>query len=736
MNTDTLQIEGMTCASCVLRVEKVLKKIDGIEDATVNLATEQARVRYDASKVSFEDMRAAVSDAGYTLRAQPDADAPVAEAGPNTHEDSLHRDLLTSAVLTVPIMLLGMASMLSGYEAWSPFSLRTTNLILLALTAPVMLVPGRRFFVAAWKAARHKVADMNTLVAVGTGAAFVYSAAAALAPEAFGAAHHAPHVYFDTSATIITLILLGKRLEARAKRKASDAIRALLRLQPDTARLLRGDIEEDVPLAAIRVGDMVRVRPGERIPVDGTVLRGSGYADESMLTGESAPVEKGTGDTLTGGTILMSGSLVCTATAIGSSTVLARIVAMVEQAQGSKAPVQQYVDRIAAVFVPVVIVLAALTFVLWLGVGGIGVSDALLRCVAVLIIACPCALGLATPAAVMVASGVGARLGVLVRDAASLEQLHAVRVVAFDKTGTITEGRPAVVRIDALGGFEQDDILARGAALERLSEHPLADAVVRHAREAGIVPSDPDSFQSYPGLGVAGTINGMPVLAGNLSLLREFSVSAGGAASLVDEHTGAGWTCIVIAIDGVTAGVISVADHVKDGAAGALAALRELGIETVMLTGDTENAARHIAAETGVSRVIAGVLPEQKAGHIAALQGGGTIVAMAGDGVNDAPALAQADVGIAMGTGSDIAMDAAGLTLAGGDLRALVRAVRLSAKMRVTIRQNLFWAFVYNVTGIPLAAFGLLDPMIAAAAMALSSVSVLGNALRLRRFQG
>jgi Cu+-exporting ATPase len=577
---------------------------------------------------------------------------------------------------------------------------------------------------------------MNTLVAVGTGAAFGYSTIAVLFPELISMNGSVPDVYFDTSATIITLILLGRMLEMSAKRRASDAISKLLGLQPKTARVLRNGTESDIPIADVVVGDIIVARPGEKIPVDGVITKGYTTLDESMVTGESLPVEREEGEPVVGGTINKNGSIEFRATAVGRDTVLARIVKLVEEAQGSKAPIQSLADRIASVFVPVVIAIAVMTFVVWYAVVGVPFTHALVNFIAVLIIACPCALGLATPTAIMVGTGVGARLGVLIRNAESLERTRRIGTVVFDKTGTITEGKPVVTDVITFNGYGADTVIGRASSLEKKSEHPLGDAIVRYAEQKGIPIGTVDAFHSLTGLGVAGTVDNAPVIAGNLKLLKEYAIQTEGVQAEVTRYADEGKTAIIVAIDGKAAGVVAIADTIKPTSPDAVSALHTMGIQTVMLTGDNEQTARAIAARAGIDRVIAGVLPHEKIEHVKALQGEGKVVAMVGDGINDAPALAQADVGIAMGTGTDIAMEAAGLTLMNGDLHGVARAIRLSSRTLRTIKQNLFWAFIYNVIGIPLAALGMLGPIIAAGAMAFSSVSVVTNSLRLKRFKG
>ncbi len=737
--TMSLPIEGMTCASCVLRVEKALKKVEGVVDASVNLATEKARIEFDSSRVTVGQLAEAVADAGYTIpvtvREQPvPGEAP--EESPQKLEAHirLRNELLLSAALTVPIMVLSMLSMTAWYASSVPLSAEATQRILFLLTTPLVMISGRRFFKGFWTAARHFSADMNTLVAVGTGAAYCYSTVATLFPELLGTAGRMSEVYFDTTATIITLILLGKMLESSAKQRASDAIRKLLGLQPRTARVWKNGVESDISIADVVVGDAIRVRPGERVPVDGVITGGFSTLDESMVTGESLPVERKEGDTVIAGTINLNGSIDFRATAVGKRTVLARIVALVEEAQGSKAPIQSLADRIASVFVPAVIGIAVVTFLLWYAVGGLSFTHALVNFIAVLIIACPCALGLATPTAIMVGTGTGARMGVLIRNADSLERTHMMRTIVFDKTGTITEGKPAVTDLVPFNGYSPAELLALAVSVERKSEHPLADAIVRYGEQEGVRPGESEAFQSLTGLGVAGVVNGRPVIAGNLQLMKDYAVMLGGVESDVERFAAEGKTSIIVAIDGKAAGVIAIADTIKPTAPDVVRALHSMGIKTILLTGDNEQTARVIAEKAGIDRVIAGVLPAEKADQIRSLQVGGGIVGMVGDGINDAPALAQADVGIAMGTGTDIAMEAAGITLMNGDLNGVVRAIRLSSRTLRTIRQNLFWAFIYNVIGIPLAALGMLNPMIAAGAMAFSSVSVVSNSLRLKRF--
>jgi len=733
--TLTIPVEGMTCASCVLRVEKALKKVEGVSAASVNLATEQTTITFDPLKVTVDRLRDAVSDAGYSLG------KPIGEENPEEsaerYETGVRRlkfDLALSAGLTLPVMLISMSSMTSWFHRVVPLDMKEVNEILLLLTAPVLLYAGRRFFKGFWKTARHGTADMNTLVAVGTGAAFLYSAVATLVPGWLAGAARGESVYYDTAATIITLILAGRYLEARARRRASDALRSLLALQPATARVIREGKEIDIPVAGVVAGDVAVIRPGERIPVDGVVASGSTTVDESMVTGESLPIAKSGGDRLVGGTVNRNGSVTLRATAVGEHTVLAQIVKLVEEAQGSKAPIQDLADRIASVFVPVVIALALLTFAGWLFVADATFVRSLVNFIAVLIIACPCALGLATPTAMTVAVGVAATHGFLIRNTGSLEKLTSVSTIVMDKTGTLTSGKPTVTDVVPLWENTREGLLGLAAAVERQSEHPLAEAIIDSARRSHVEIRQAESFRSLTGLGVAAVVDGRRVVAGNFAMMAGEGVDVSAALAAAGRLSGEGKSILFVAVDGKAAGAIAVADRIKPTSAQAVGDLRQMGIDVIMLTGDNETTARAIASQSGIERVLAGVLPAGKAAGIRGLQAEGRTVAMVGDGINDAPALAIADVGIALGTGTDIAMDAADITLMKGDLAAIGSAIRLSSATLRIIRQNLFWAFMYNVVAIPLAALGLLTPEVAAGAMALSSVSVVTNSLRLRRF--
>lgn len=730
VETLTLPVEGMTCASCVARVERALRKVDGVSSAVVNLATEKATVTLERGDVTLDALSEAVSEAGYVLR------SPAAVGRPpdfNGESKRLRLDLILAVGLTVPIMALSMLSMMLWYPRWSPLTLGETNVLLFLLSLPVVFYAGRRFFRGMLLAAKHLAADMNTLVAVGAGSAFLYSAA-----MTFLADHShevAAHVYFDTAATIVTLILFGRYLEAGARQRTSEAIRRLMALQPATATVIRDGSEVTLAIDEVRVGDHVRIRPGEKIPVDGKIIRGRTSVDESLVTGESLPVEKEEGDGLIGGAVNNNGSVLYEATAVGSGTVLAQIIRLIEEAQGSKAPAQALADTVAAVFVPVVIVVAILTFGSWYIFGGVGFSPSLVNCVAVLVIACPCALGLATPTAIMVGTGVGANLGILIRNAESLERARSIDTVVLDKTGTLTEGRPAVREVFPLLNQSENDLLRLAAAVEAMSEHPVAAAILEEARRRNLQFKEAGSFRAVSGFGVVAMVDGIEVLAGNRALMADRGISAE-AVTLEERMSSQGKTPVFIASGGRLAGVLSVADPLKATSPEAIRDLRTLGVECIMLTGDHAGPAAWIAGEAGISRFVAEILPGEKAAKIREFQAEGKTVAMVGDGINDAPALATADVGIALGTGTDVAMESADITLMSGNIAGVAAAIRLSRRMIRTIRQNLFWAFIYNVVGIPLAALGLLHPMIAAAAMAFSSVSVVSNSLRLKRFTG
>ena len=721
-----LGIGGMTCASCVSRVEKALKKVPGVTEATVNLATESARVQYAPSEQIEARLRRAVRDAGYEPRAA-DALEQAQDASPWAGFAPVAIGLALSLPLVVPMVgdLLGWHWMLAP---WLQFLLAT----------PVQFILGARFYVAGWHALKARTGNMDLLVAIGTTAGWALSVWLWL----FAGHEGMPHLYFEASAVVVTLVLLGKWLEARAKRQTTAAIRALHALRPDVAHLIGLDGEVDVPVAEVLVGDRLVVRPGERFPVDGILLEGHTQVDESMLTGEPLPVAKDAGERLTGGSINGEGRVVMQVAAVGNETVLARIIRLVEDAQAAKAPIQRLVDQVSAVFVPVVLVIALATVVGWL-LAGHPLEDAVIHAVAVLVIACPCALGLATPAAIMAGTGVAAKHGILIKDAQALEIAHRVDTVAFDKTGTLTVGQPRLTAFEVAPGVDEARLLAAAASLQSGSEHPLARAVVHAAQTRGMVIAAPDNLRAVPGRGSEGEVGVQSYLVGSLRWMEELHVGLGPLAARAAELQQQGATVSALVertTDGLTLrALLAFGDEPKPGAKQALAALRARGIRTVMISGDNRGAAEAMARRLGLrpeeGEVLAEVLPGDKAARVTELKQGGHVVAMVGDGVNDAPALAAADVGLAMGNGTDVAMHAAGITLMRGDPLLVAGALSVSDRTVAKIRQNLFWAFIYNVAGIPLAALGYLSPVIAGAAMALSSVSVMSNALLLRRWR-
>jgi Cu+-exporting ATPase len=717
-----LRIEGMTCASCAARVEKALLKIPGVSTASVNLATERATVQTWGS-MSFATLAAAIDKAGYA--AKPVEAAPAASPSARLPE---WWPVLVSALLTVPLVLpmllqlLGIEWMVDGW-------------IQLALATPVQFWLGARFYRAGWKALRARAGNMDLLIALGTSAAYGLSVYLLWQH----ADHGMPHLYFEASAAVITLVLLGKWLETRAKRQTADAIRALNALRPSSARVLVDGVEIATPVEQLAVGDVVVIRPGERVPVDGAVVDGRSHVDESLITGESLPVAKAVGDRVTGGSINEEGVLQVRTAAIGAETTLARIIRMVESAQAAKAPIQRIVDRVSAVFVPVVLGIALLTLVGWLFWGG-SWEQALISAVAVLVIACPCALGLATPTAIMAGTGVAARRGILIKDAQALELAHAVTAVAFDKTGTLTEGKPSLVAIETAADIGPDEVLALCAALQKNSDHPLAHAVMQKARELRAGVPEAREAQALPGRGVEATVHGRRLLLGSTRLMHETAAQSGALLLAAQRLEGEGRTVswLMAREEGAARvlGLLAFGDTIKAASHASVARLRSLGIRTVMLTGDNRGSAEAVARELGIDEVHAELLPGDKATVVQRLREQGHVVAMVGDGLNDAPSLVAADVGLSMSTGTDVAMEAAGITLMRGDPRLVADSFDVSRRTYAKIKQGLFWAFAYNVLGIPLAAFGLLSPVIAGAAMAFSSVSVVTNALMLRRWHG
>jgi len=734
-------VRGMHCAACVGKVERALTATTGVESAAVNLATEQATIAFDETRTDFAGLQAVVEAAGYELAEPPSpdeaGDAADRERAARAAEqrEQRHR-LVVGAILSAPVLVGGM----SHVFPWVPHALRDPWL-LLALTTPVQFWVGWQFHRGFLHDLRYRTASMSTLVSIGTGAAYFFSLAVTLWPEAF--ASRGAVTYYDVSAVVITLVVLGRWLEARARGRTSEAIRRLVSLAPRTARVLRDGRELDVPTAEVAVGDLVRIRPGERIPVDGVVTEGVSTVDESMLTGESLPVEKASEARVYAGTVNRTGSFVFRAGRVGSETALARIIKLVEQAQGSRAPIQRLADRVAAVFVPIVLAIATLTFGAWwwLGPASSGLT-ALTTAVAVLVIACPCAMGLATPTAIMVGTGRGAEFGVLIKSAAALELLHRCDTVVFDKTGTLTVGRPVVTDVVPAEGSTEDEILALAAAAEQGSEHPLGEAIVSRAKDCGLALPSVSEFTTVPGQGIDAMAPDGRVLLGNRTLMDMRGIEVGALTGRAAALAAEGKTAMYLAFAGRLLGVVAAADVLKPEARSAIAALRRLGLGVVMLTGDSRVTAEAIARQAGVEQVLAEVLPEDKTREIQRLQAEGRRVAMVGDGINDAPALAQADVGIAMGSGTDVAIEAADVTLMRGDLRAAVAAVELSHRTIRVIRENLVWAFGYNAVLIPVAAgvlypfFGvLLSPILAGAAMAFSSVSVVTNSLKLKRWR-
>ena len=763
-----LALEGMTCASCAMRIEKGLKKIPGVKEASVNLATEQASVVYDPTQANMQQMVQKVEAVGYKAIPQVasaqetvpvaatgnSAGTLVAPAGPLLQEDEQSRRKRAEIIRKRNLLILGIALSLPVVILSMFFMNRFPgeNFLLLVLTTPVWAVVGWEFHRGAIKALRHGSANMDTLISLGSTAAYVMSVVATFFPQVVGGI-----TFYDTTALIVTLIFLGKYLEARAKGQTNEAIKKLIGLQARTAHVVRSGQEVELPIEQVRVSDEVVVRPGEKIPVDGIVLSGLSSVDESMITGESIPVEKTEGESLIGATINQRGLLHMHATKVGADTVLAGIIRMVEQAQGSKAPIQRLADTISSIFVPVILVIAALTFIAWAilgtitGGGTAGMMSAsnpwivaIVAAVAVLVVACPCALGLATPTAIMVSTGKGAEQGILIKGGESLERIHAVRAVLLDKTGTITTGKPELTDVVTIGARQADETLRLVAEAELGSEHPLASAIVEGARVRGLALSaSPERFTSITGRGLEATVKGHTVLVGTRRLMDERSLAYDALEDQLAAREQAGKTTMLVAIDGEVAGLVAVADTVKAGSAEAVKQLQAQGLAVWMITGDNRRAAQAIAAQVGIAaeHVLAEVLPEDKANSVKRLQEQGLIVAFAGDGINDAPALVQADAGIAMGAGTDIAMEASDITLVKGNLKSVATALALSKATLRTIKQNLFWAFAYNVILIPTAILSPLIPMLrenapifAAAAMALSSVTVVSNSLRLRRF--
>ncbi len=737
LSTVTLPITGMFCAACAARIEKNLKRSEGVADVNVNFATNNAAITFDPLRTDRENLTAVVRDTGYDVHEtlveeSPEERMDWEQKARELEKQILKRKLVFGLLFGIPVAVLGMLHNESNWSSW----------LQLLLTTPILMYSGNSFYSGAWKSLKHRSADMNTLVALGTGSAYLYSTIVTIFPSLFKQLNsHTMPVYFEAAVTIIVLLLSGRLLESRARASTGDAIRSLMSLAPKFARVIKEGVELDFPVERVVVGDVLLVRPGEKIPVDGRVISGESAVDESMLTGESMPAVKKSGDEVFGATLNGTGAFQFTAAKVGSQTALQQIIRVVQSAQGSKAPIQRIADVVSGIFVPIVLVIAVITFASWmtLSPSGIRVQMALTAFVSVLIIACPCALGLATPTAIIVGSGKGAASGILIKGGESLEKALKITTVILDKTGTITHGKPVLTDIISLGSWNDDSLLQITASAERNSEHPLAEAIVNAAKSRGIALSESSSFKSQTGLGVDTVIDAKAVLVGNVRFMQDNQISIEPIQTFLNQFSEAGKTAIVTAVDSVAVGVLAAADTIKEHSAEAVEAMRQEGLKVVMLTGDNRLTAAAIAKEIGITDVRAEVLPGQKLETIKSFQAAGEIVAMVGDGINDSPALAQADIGISIGTGTDIAMEASDITLISGDLRGVVSAIKLSKATMRTIKQNLFFAFIYNIIGIPVAAGVLypdfhimLSPMIASAAMALSSVSVVTNSLRLR----
>lgn len=753
METQTIKLRGMSCASCASTIEQAIRAVPGVSECSVNFGAEQATIQYDPHRTDLEQIQGAVEDVGYSAYSLQDQEMITGEddaekAARNAETRDLRRKVIVGAILSI-LLVVGSLPAMIGIPLPSSLALLHNPWVQLVLATPVQFWCGYSFFTGTWKAFKRHAATMDTLIALGTGVAYAYSLFVTLFPGLLRAQGLVPDVYYEVAAIIITLILLGRLLENRAKGQTSEAIRKLIGLQSRDARVIRNGQEVDVPIQEVQVGDVVLVRPGEKIPIDGEVIAGASTIDESMVTGESVPVKKQPGDEVIGATINKTGSFTFRTTRVGKDTFLAQIVQLVQQAQGSKAPIQRLADQVTGWFVPVVIAIAILTFIVWFNVMG-NLTLALITTVGVLIIACPCALGLATPTSIMVGTGKGAENGILIKGAESLELAYKIRTIVLDKTGTLTEGKPTVTDYVTVRGTTNSNelkLLQLAASVERNSEHPLAEAVVRYAQAQQVDSLEAQNFEAIAGSGVRGIVSDHLVQIGTQRWMAESGINTRALQDYKSTWEAAGKTAVWIAVDGTVQGLMGIADALKPSSPAAVRALQRLGLEVVMLTGDNRPTAEAIAEQVGIRRVFAEVRPDQKAAVVQELQSGSSsnrksIVAMVGDGINDAPALAQADVGIAIGTGTDVAIAASDITLISGDLQGIVTAIQLSRATIRNIRQNLFFAFIYNVAGIPIAAgilfplFGwLLNPIIAGAAMAFSSVSVVTNALRLRNFQ-
>lgn len=719
MDIVRLNIEGMTCSACASRVEKSLKALDGITTVNVNINTNKATIKYNSSDIKVRDMISAVEKAGYKASEESNNNVDEQKEARQKEIKKLKTLFIISAALSLPLFsamffhMAGMDTILNN--GWVQFALAT----------PVQFVVGSRFYKGAYHSLKGGGANMDVLVSMGTSAAYFYSL--------YNVIVGIEQYYFESSAIIITLILLGKLMESIAKGKTSEAIKKLMGLQAKTARVIRNGEEKDIPVEEVEVGDNIIVRPGEKIPVDGKVIEGKSTIDESMLTGESIPVEKTKGDEVIGSTINKHGSFKFKATKVGKDTALSQIIKLVEEAQGSKAPVQRLADKVSGIFVPTVVTIAIITFITWYIISG-DITPSIISAVSVLVIACPCALGLATPTAIMVGTGKGAENGILIKGGEHLEKAQKIDTIIFDKTGTITKGEPEVTDIISYG-IKEEKILQIAASAEKNSEHPLAEAIVKKSEEKGISLQEVENFEAIPGHGIYTTIKGEKIYLGNRRLMKKENIDISSISQDIERLESEGKTAMILSKDSKIEGIVAVADTIKETSKEAIYTLKNMGIDIYMITGDNNRTAKAIAKKVGIDNVIAEVLPEDKANNVEEIRQKNKRVAMVGDGINDAPALAQADIGFAIGTGTDVAIEAADITLMKGDLKDIVMAVKLSRKTMRTIKQNLFWAFGYNTAGIPLAALGFLNPMIAGAAMAFSSVSVVSNSLRLKRFK-
>jgi len=740
MKSYNLQVEGMTCASCVTRIEKIINKFEGVKNVNVNLATERVSFEVEDNNFNLIPVATAVEEYGYKLilehfnkTNQNKHDDIEAKEEKDNYFEQVKKDFRLSLIFTIPVFIISMLLNFSFFHDNFHITDDSSNRILLILTTPIIFFGGKRFFKAAWTNLKHFSADMNTLVAIGTGSAYGYSVIIVLFPNIISSSYGHTQVYFETASVIITLILMGKLLEYNAKRKTNAAVKKLIELKPKEAIIIENELEKKILISDLQSGNVVVIKPGEKIPADGIIIRGNSTIDESMITGESIPIDKTTGAKVIGGTINKNGTFNFRVSEVGDNTVLAQIIRSVEKALASKPPIQKMVDKIAGIFVPIVILIAIITFIFWLIIGGNNsFGNALINFIAVLIIACPCALGLATPTAIIVGTGLGAKNGILIRNGESLESAQHVSTIIFDKTGTLTEGKPFVTEIIVFN-FSENELLKFSASLESKSEHPLAKAIIEKAKKNNIGLLQPESFQNLSGFGLTGLVSGKSIIIGNINLMKEYSINIDKAYLELSKTAEEGKTNICVAVNNEFKGIILIEDKLKDSAIEAIRKLNDMNIQTVMITGDNSKTAETIAKMVGITEFKAEVLPEGKADIVKKYQGQGRIVAMVGDGINDSPALAQADIGIAIGTGTDIAIETAQITLVQGNLLNVAKAINLSRHTIRIIKQNLFWAFIYNIIGIPLAALGLLNPMIGALAMSLSSVSVVSNSLRLKK---